>query len=358
MKKISFLIIIFITTFITAQESNQNQSDLDFGNGVSLSFEDGDYNFNINGFIKTTYVYNEMTSIVDGGIVNEINRQFKSKNSVLEISGNAKKEKVSFSIMMDYSLSNPLLEAWVGYHPSKSVNLYFGQKNTFLNNREMIFNEDILQFTARSLLSQNHTGSDGEEFGLFIETTFGEKFILSPKFAITSGDGRNSFGEDSRDSDLGGVKFGARLDLYPFGNFSEGNEGKEPINEIISTDGEYLYKLDLELDQLDILPKDDYFTNTPISIFISEIDDLKELYLVDYCEVKANQTTCLITPKSAESFMEKLFINFIENNLVSLRYLDSFNQDVKLKLNNISWSSFEQSDLKISIPEGIDVVYH
>ena len=56
--------------------------------------------------------------------------------------------------------------------------------------------------------------------------------------------------------------------------------------------------------------------------------------------------------------MEKLFINFIENNLVSLRYLDSFNQDVKLKLNNISWSSFEQSDLKISIPEGIDVVYH
>jgi hypothetical protein len=225
MKKISFLIIIFITTFITAQESNQNQSDFDFGNGVSLSFEDGDYNFNINGFIKPTYVYNEMTSIVDGGIVNEINRQFKSKNSVLEISGNAKKEKVSFSIMMDYSLSNPLLEAWVGYHPSKSVNLYFGQKNTFLNNREMIFNEDILQFTVRSLLSQNHTGSDGEEFGLFIETSFGEKFIFSPKFAITSGDGRNSFGEDSRDSDLGGVKFGARLDLYPFGNFSAGNEG-------------------------------------------------------------------------------------------------------------------------------------
>ena len=225
MKKISFLITIFITTFITAQESSQNKSDFDFGNGVSLSFEDGDYNFSINGYIKPTYVYNEMTSIVDGGIVNEINRQFKSKNSVLEISGNAKKEKVSFNIMMDYSLSNPLLEAWVGYHPSKSVNVYFGQKNSFLNNREMIFNEDILQFTDRSLLSQNHTNSYGQEFGLFIETTFGEEFILSPKFAVTSGDGRNSFGEDSRDSDLGGVKFGARLDLYPFGNFSKGNEG-------------------------------------------------------------------------------------------------------------------------------------
>lgn len=225
MKKISFLITIFITTFITAQELSQNKSDFDFGNGVSLSFEDGDYNFNINGYIKPTYVYNDMTSIVDGGTINEINRQFKSKNSVLEISGNAKKEKVSFSIRMDYSLSNPLLEAWVGYHPSKNVNVYFGQKNSFLNNREMIFNEDILQFTDRSLLSQNHTNSHGQEFGLFIETTFGEEFILSPKFAVTSGDGRNSFGEDSRDSDLGGIKFGARLDLYPFGNFSKGNEG-------------------------------------------------------------------------------------------------------------------------------------
>lgn len=225
MKKISFLITIFITTFITAQESSQNKSDFDFGNGVSLSFEDGDYNFSINGYIKPTYVYNEMTSIVDGGTINEFNRQFKSKNSVLEISGNAKKEKVSFSIRMDYSLSNPLLEAWIGYHPSKSINVYFGQKNSFLNNREMIFNEDILQFTDRSLLSQNHTNSYGQEFGLFIKTTFGQEFILSPKFAVTSGDGRNSFGEDSRDSDLGGVKFGARLDLYPFGNFSKGNEG-------------------------------------------------------------------------------------------------------------------------------------
>ena len=225
MKKISFLITILITTFITAQDSSQNKSDFDFGNGVSLSFEDGDYNFSINGYIKPTYAYNEMTSIVDGGTINEFNRQFKSKNSVLEISGNAKKEKVSFSIMMDYSQNDPLLEAWVGYHPNKNVNVYFGQKNTFLNNREMIFNEDILQFTDRSLLSQNHTNSYGQEFGLFIETTFGEDFILSPKFAVTSGDGRNSFGEDSRDSDLGGVKFGARLDMYPFGNFSKGNEG-------------------------------------------------------------------------------------------------------------------------------------
>ena len=230
MKRISILIILLITTFVKAQEETQNTTDFDFGNGISFSFNQGDYSFKINGFIKPTYVYNDLYSVVDGGTVTDINRQFKSKNSVLEISGNAKEEKVSFSIKMDYSQNNPLLEAWVGYHPTKSVNIYFGQKNTFLNNREMIYNEDELQFVDRSLLSHNFTNSQGEEFGLFIETKFGTGFGVSPKFAITSGDGRNSFGENSRDSDLGGIKFGSRLDLYPLGYFAKGNEGSVDLH--------------------------------------------------------------------------------------------------------------------------------
>ena len=39
---------------------------------------------------------------------------------------------------------------------------------------------------------------------------------------ITSGDGLNSFGVDSRDVDLGGLKYASRIDLYPMGLFKEG----------------------------------------------------------------------------------------------------------------------------------------
>jgi hypothetical protein len=42
--------------------------------------------------------------------------------------------------------------------------------------------------------------------------------------AVTSGDGRNSFGIDSRDSDKGGLKYSGRLDVYPLGFFSADNE--------------------------------------------------------------------------------------------------------------------------------------
>ena len=72
------------------------------------------------------------------------------------------------------------------------------------------------------MLSQTYT-QQGEEFGIFLESNFGSKFVINPMIALTSGDGRNSFGEDSRDSDKGGVKIGSRVNIFPFGNFSDGN---------------------------------------------------------------------------------------------------------------------------------------
>lgn len=87
----------------------------------------------------------------------------------------------------------------------------------------MLFREDRLQFTDRSFLSQNLSRT-GREFGLFVEGRIGEKFGIAPMVAVTSGDGRNSFGVDSRDVDLGGLKYSGRLDFYPLGYFTSGNE--------------------------------------------------------------------------------------------------------------------------------------
>ena len=42
--------------------------------------------------------------------------------------------------------------------------------------------------------------------------------------AVTSGDGINSFGENSLDSDQGGFKYGGRLNIYPMGFFKANNE--------------------------------------------------------------------------------------------------------------------------------------
>jgi outer membrane lipoprotein-sorting protein len=67
---------------------------------------------------------------------------------------------------------------------------------------------------------------------------------------------------------------------------------------------------------------------------------------------------CEILPKSEESFLEKLYINFKDSTLHSLKYFDSFDQIVELNFDRVIWLPFDESELLISVPEGIDVVYH
>ncbi|TVQ76139.1 MAG: hypothetical protein EA358_09990, partial [Flavobacteriales bacterium] len=145
------------------------------------------------------------------------------KRAFFRFGGKAHQEKVSFLVQTNFSDRSPLYDAWIAYHPTKHWTIYMGQRQTFANNLEMRFREDRLQFTERGLISEQ-LSMTGREFGLFVEGAFGEKFGFSPMLAITSGDGRNSFGVDSRDTDLGGLKYAARVDLFPLGHFTPGNE--------------------------------------------------------------------------------------------------------------------------------------
>ncbi len=223
MKKTIITIIFLLSiSYVFTQESERNNARFSLGDGISFSFNEGDYEFNIYGFIKPTYIYNDEKIYSDDGEYSNVFRQFKSQNSNLFFTGFAKDEKLSFTIQMDYSSSNPLVEAFIGYHFNEKTSLYFGQMQVNHNNLEMTHNEDRLRFTNRGILSRTYS-VDGEEFGIFFETSFGKSIIIKPTFAVTSGDGKNSFGDDSRDSDKGGVKFGSRIDILPFGDFSIGN---------------------------------------------------------------------------------------------------------------------------------------
>ncbi len=216
-KTLFCLTIFFCSIIINAQEQDaKNKADFKLGTGLNFSFNEGAYQFNIGGFIQPNINYEKVKDM-------DSEYEFNSKRTFFMISGKAINEKVSFLVQTDFSLAQPLLDAWVAYHPYEWLIITGGQKQSFLNNREMIYREDKLQFTDRSILSQLYSNT-GREFGLFVESKFGDKFGIAPSFALTSGDGRNSFGSDSRDSDLGGLKIGARLDLYPLGYFTEGND--------------------------------------------------------------------------------------------------------------------------------------
>ena len=132
----------------------------------------------------------------------------------------------------------------------------------------------------------------------------------------------------------------------------------EPIRETISADGNFLYKLDIELEQLDIVPQEDYFEGTPINLFTSSLEDLDKSYSVTSCKDLDDILTCMIKPRTEESFLERLSISFLKDELLYIQYSDSFEQTVRLNFEKPLWTKFDESDLVLSVPEGIDVVYH
>lgn len=213
------LLTSMVVLFFSSMNAQTNNNDVNFelGKGLNIELNNGAYNFNVGGFIQPNFVYSKSQEA-------DSQTRFGIKRSYLSVSGNAAKEKVSFLLQMDFTDSTPLLDAWIAYAPVKNLKISAGQKQTFTNNLEMTFLESNLSMTDRSILSSS-LANTGREFGLFVESDFNiGNFKIAPKVAVTSGDGRNSFGTSSTDPDKGGLKYGGRLDIYPFGSFTGNND--------------------------------------------------------------------------------------------------------------------------------------
>ncbi|MEC7832072.1 MAG: hypothetical protein VYC22_03235, partial [Bacteroidota bacterium] len=68
MKKLIVTTIFLLSiSYAFTQQSEKNSASFNLGEGISFSFNEGDYEFNIYGFIKPTYIYNdEKIYTVDG----------------------------------------------------------------------------------------------------------------------------------------------------------------------------------------------------------------------------------------------------------------------------------------------------
>ena len=230
MKKNIFIILTLLFTFssFVCQESQEmtntsfekvNKANYGLGSGVSLNFDDSTHIFNIGGMVQPRFLN---TTIGDSA--QDSKNYFGAKRAYFNFSGSLNNGLFSFLVQTNFSDSYPLLDAWAGYHPNKNISIFFGQRMSPFNNLSMQIMEYNLQFASRNNLSQNFTES-GREFGIFVESKFSLGNIgFKPTAAITSGDGKNSFGLSSSDTDQGGVKYGGRLNIYPFGFFKGDNE--------------------------------------------------------------------------------------------------------------------------------------
>ncbi|MEM6926608.1 MAG: porin [Myxococcota bacterium] len=150
--------------------------------------------------------------------------RFRMRRLRLRVQGSSPRDRVAFRFQFDLAGANEvdtvensfLLDGYVEFKPTKTLNIAFGQRATYTDNRELFMLSHTLQLPERSRVTSAFAAI--REFGLFVRDRIRigqSQHYLKPYVVITNGDGPNAFGND-----FGGLKYGARLDYLPFGLFS------------------------------------------------------------------------------------------------------------------------------------------
>ncbi|EAZ95239.1 Phosphate-selective porin O and P [Flavobacteria bacterium BAL38] len=223
-----FKIIIFFCFVFTLPNTHAQNIKMEaykFGEGLKFKTDDGK-ELEISGYIQPYLESKHYTNAQDLEAAN----RFRMRRTRLRFDGKSSDKKFSYRLQVDLSGSsevdeetaNYLLDAYINYDITKRINITFGQRATYTDNRELFMNSNSLQFVERSRLTSAF--SSIREFGLFIDGRYktGKYSYLRPYFVLTNGDGLNVLGRDH-----GGLKIGGRIDFLPFGLFNNGGQFKQ-----------------------------------------------------------------------------------------------------------------------------------
>jgi hypothetical protein len=219
--RIIFVVLVSVSlSHIYAQ--NTKLSSYTFGEGYNFTNSNGS-TVKLQGYIQPSM---ETEIYEDSDDPNTT--RFRMRRLRLRMSGKSANERFGYRLQVDLAgqdeaqregdvsdLRNYLLDAYVSYKVASRVELIFGQRATYTDNRELFMNSNSLQLPERSRLTSAFASI--REFGLFARGTFktGRGTYVKPYVTITNGDGANVFANDR-----GGLKYGARLDFLPFGLFT------------------------------------------------------------------------------------------------------------------------------------------
>jgi hypothetical protein len=194
------------------------------GNGIVLASSDNNYKVILRGYSQS--LFESRTISYDDSLISDNNKynRFRARRIRLRLSGIQSYPGFSYRLQLNLAeseaddglLSNVLWDAWLGYNINKTNKIVIGQKGTPTDNMEVQMASNTLQLPERSRLTGAF--SSIREIGLFYDNRIkiGNKAVLKSMFNITTGDGY-SFNVNSRD--YGGLKYGARVNILPFGLF-------------------------------------------------------------------------------------------------------------------------------------------
>ena len=217
-----YLSLFTISSFYHSQ--NLVLGDYVPGNGIVLASTDNNYKVVLRGYTQS--LFESRTISYDSYEITDNNRynRFRARRIRLRLSGNQSNPGFSYRLQLNLAeseaddgfLSNILWDAWLGYNINKTNKIVIGQKGTPTDNIEVQMASNTLQLPERSRLTGAF--SSIREIGVFYDNRFklGNKTVVKSMLNITTGDGY-AYNLNSRD--YGGLKYGARVNILPFGLF-------------------------------------------------------------------------------------------------------------------------------------------
>lgn len=196
------------------------------GEGLSLTSKGNSWRFS--GFMQPMV---ETRAYSDTAENNTFTR-FRMRRMVTRLTGRNSQYNISYQVQVDLTGSsegggdattnNYLMDAWIAWRPIRQLNIKFGQDGSNTDTREMGMRSNALQLVDRSPVSLAF--SSIREYGLFLESKVrtGNYSFLATSVSVTNGDGANIY-----NNDFGGLKYGARADFIPFGNFNNAGQFRQ-----------------------------------------------------------------------------------------------------------------------------------
>jgi hypothetical protein len=230
--KNSFLFLLFLCTVRVWGQNNEPPTpqlpQLNFQNGLVFYISDSSFSMNIRFRVQSRFLMNT-TSTEDFA---PSSWEARVRRSRLSFSGHVFNPKLTYNIQLSFSRGdmdwsgiegsaqnvspNVLRDAMIFYKPHENLTLGFGQ-GKLPGNRQRVVSSGALQFFDRSPVNA-HFSLD-RDFGVFTTYTIRKNnFKTIFKTAISSGEGRNSNSSNT------GLAYTARIELLPFGDFSDGGD--------------------------------------------------------------------------------------------------------------------------------------
>ncbi len=225
-------LLLFIPTFFVAQEGQVKPNKtpyFSFKNGLGFSTPDSSYSLNLRFRIQNRALFNT----VSDEDLSPSSFEARVRRCRLSLTGHVVNPKLTYYLQLSFSRGdmdwtvvdattqnvspNVLRDAMIFYKPVKQLQIGFGQ-GKLPGNRQRVNSSGALQFYDRSIVNANFTTD--RDFGLFINYTshVTENFVVIPKLAVTTGEGRNSNISNA------GLSYTGRLEILPLGTFTDGGD--------------------------------------------------------------------------------------------------------------------------------------